>query len=286
MQLDKLKLLIIGLGQIGGSIARSLTENKLVLEVHGFDADQSVSRLAKERGYIDVEAESIIDGINKVDLVILATPIRATINLIPQIIDQVKSNQAILDIAGIQSGILEIVNRHNSPINYISGHPIAGNEGIGLESSSSDKFNGATFFFSPAETAEKQWIDIAKKLISAIGAKPMFIDPEKHDLLISITINLPYLIAITLMNLVFRQESSDKEILQLAGGSIKSATRVALSSPELSLDMFLTNTANILETTKDFQKEFSRIVDLLIEQDETTLRNLINRARVQKEKME
>ncbi len=286
MKLEQLKVFIIGLGQIGGSIASILTKKNLVSDVHGFDINKSVTELAKERGYINNQAESITDGVNKADLIILATPIRTTIKLIPEIINQIKTNQAILDVAGIQSGILEIVSKHNSQINYISGHPIAGNEKTGLEAATMDKFEKTTFFLSPAEPTKKEWIDITGELIIALGAKPIFIEPEKHDHLISLTSNLPYLLAITLMNLASKQENSYKDIWQLAGGSFRSATRVASSSPDLTLDMFMFNSENILGIIKEFQSELSKIAELISNKNEAALRTRIIQAKAQKEYMD
>ena len=283
MKLEQLKVFIVGLGQIGGSIARVLTEKNLVSDVHGFDIDKSVTNRAKERGHINNQAESITDGVDKADLIILATPIRTTIKLIPEIIKQAKTNQAILDVAGVQAGILEIVSRLNAQINYISGHPIAGNEKAGLEAATVDKFEKTSFFLSPAKPTKKEWIDIAGKLIVALGAKPIFIDPEKHDLLISTTSNLPYLLAITLMNLAFKQDNFYKDIWQLAGGSFKSATRVVSSPPDLTLDMFMSNSENILGIIGDFQSELSKIAELIGNKDEAALLTRIIQAKTQKE---
>ncbi len=285
MKLKQLNVFIVGLGQIGGSIARVLTTNKSVVCVYGYDTDKSVSKLAEEHGYINSQAESIADGINKADLIILATPIRTTLKLIPEIIKQAKSNQTILDVAGIQSGILEIVSKQNIQTNYISGHPIAGNEGTGLKASSADKFKKTIFFLSPELSATKEAIDIVIELIKELGAIPVKIDPNKHDLLISMTINLPYMIALTLMKMAAGQESSYEDFWQLAGGSFKGATRVASSSPELTLDMFITNRENILGIIKIFQSELSEITEMISTEDENALRSRIDMAKTQKDHM-
>ncbi|MCP4706424.1 MAG: prephenate dehydrogenase [candidate division Zixibacteria bacterium] len=286
MNLINLKVCIVGMGQIGGSIARVLTEKNLVSDVIGYDIDKSITSLAEECGYIDNSAESISKGISKADIIFLATPIRKTIKLLPEIIEQIKSNQIVIDVAGIQSGILEIVSRQSNQINYISGHPIAGNEKIGIKAASSDKFNNALFFLTPTVSTIKEWIDTIVDLIKSIGAKPIIIDPQKHDFLIGLTINLPYLLSLALMNLASNQEDSIKDIWQLSGGSFKGATRVASSSPELTLDMFMTNRGNILNILKQFQSELSTITELLSNKDETGLSKRIVQAKAQKEYIE
>lgn len=285
MKLEQLKVFIVGLGQIGGSIARALIENSTVQNVCGYDIDRSVGKLAEESGYINNQVESISDGIGKADIIILATPIRTTIRLIPEIIKQAKPNQAIFDVAGIQSGILEIVSRHNNQTNYISGHPMAGNEGSGLKAASAGKFKNNIFFLSPAESVKKEWSDIIVQLIKALDAIPVIIDPKKHDHLISLTINLPYLLALTLMNLAHKQENSFEDVWQLAGGSFKGATRVALSSPELTLDMFMTNSENILSIINECQSELANFAELISNNDEAGLRKRIEQAKTQKEYM-
>lgn len=285
MKLEHLKVFVIGLGQIGGSIARVLTENRLVSDVIGFDIDKAVTELAGERRYIDKQADSISDGINHADLIIIATPIRTTIKLIPEIIKQAGSDQVILDVAGIQSGILETVSKNNNQTNYISGHPIAGNEGTGLDSASADKFKNTIFFLSPAESAKKESVYITIELIKTLDAIPVIIDPEKHDFLISLTINLPYLLALTLMNIAVKQENSFEDIWKLAGGSFKGATRVASSSPELTLDMFMSNSGNILDTIEIFQSELSELAKLIKNNDEVALHSRIIQAKTHKEHM-
>lgn len=285
MKLEESKVFIIGLGQIGGSIARALIKNSLVENVCGYDIDESVGKLAEKSGYINNLAESVTDGIGKADIIIIATPIRTTIKLIPEIIKQARSDQTILDVAGIQFGILEIVSRQNSQTNYISGHPIAGNEGTGLDASSIDKFNNSVFFISPEDSAQTEWVNLIIELIKALGAVPVTIDPQKHDRLISMTINLPYILAQSLINLAAKQEDSFEDIWQLAGGSFKGATRVALSSPELTLDMFLTNRDNILNIINECQIELTKFAELISSNDEDGLRKRIEQAKTQKEYM-
>jgi len=283
MKLEQLKVFIIGLGQIGGSIAKTLTGKNLVANVCGYDSDKSITQLAEKHRYIHNPAESIADGLSQADLIILATPIRTTIRLIPEIVEQTKTNQAILDVAGIQAGILNVVSMQNCSVNYISGHPIAGSEKTGLEAATMDKFKKSTFFLSPADTTKREWIGIVRELILVLGAKPVLIDPRKHDSLISRTSNLPYLLAIALMNLVSRGDNSNGKIRQMAGGSFRSATRVALSSPDLTLDMFLSNGDCILNALKDFQTELSAISESISNRDESSLRERIILAKQHRE---
>lgn len=285
MKLKQLNVFIIGLGQIGGSIARALTTNRSVANVYGYDIDETVGKLAEDNKYISNLVESISDGFDKADLIILATPIRMIFKLIPEIIKKSKPNQIVLDVAGIQSGILEIVSKQNNQTNYISGHPIAGNEGTGLEASSANKFRNTIFFLSPAESTNKESIDIVVELIKALDAIPVKIEPDKHDFLVSMTINLPYMIALTLMKMAAGQESSYEDFWQLAGGSFKGATRVASSSPELTLDMFMTNRDNILNIIEIFQAELTEVAEMISRKDEDALRARIDLAKTQKDHM-
>jgi prephenate dehydrogenase len=273
--LKHLKVLIIGLGQIGGSLGLDLIRRKIVREVIGYDISSHTARMAKEIGAITKISPHLTHSVSHADLVILATPIRQTIKILPSILPAVKTTACVIDMAGTKSEILKTVNSLAPSVNYISCHPIAGNEGKGIESAQPNLFEDSFFAVTVKNKTSKEWVEAIKLLIKELGAKPFVIRAETHDKIISQTSHLPYLLSIALTNLIGHQNSSSKNIKNMLGGSYKSATRVAQSSPELSLDMFMSNRENVIKAIDRFSAELINIKRLINSGDEKELMEII-----------
>jgi prephenate dehydrogenase len=270
-----LKVLIVGLGQIGGSIGLDLVEQGLVAQVTGYDKDPFVANRAVDQNVIHKAATSLEEEISRSDLVILAAPIREIIKLIPTVCNVIDDSSAILDMAGTKVEILEAVSKCGCAVNYIGGHPLAGSEKIGLDAAERQKFAGRTFVLTPSESVSKDWLDTVMHLISMLGAKPMIMSAEEHDRLIALTSHLPYALSLALMQMFAECKESNHNVGNLAAGSFKSATRVAGSSPELTLDMFLTNRDNITIVLDDIISHLSALKDIIQSGDEASLSELI-----------
>jgi prephenate dehydrogenase len=199
-KLNELKVLIVGLGQIGGSIGLDLVEQGVVAEVVGFDKNPAVSREAVAQNVIHRAAHSLEEAIRKSDLVILAAPIREIIRLIPAVCESLSESAAILDTAGTKGEILDIVSKCGRRVNYVGGHPMAGDERSGLESAQRGKFVGCTFILTPSEDTDQEWFYTVMHLITRLRAKPVMMSAEEHDRLIALTSHLPYALSLALLN--------------------------------------------------------------------------------------
>lgn len=275
IRLKQLRVLIIGLGQIGGSLGLDLLNKKIVSEVIGFDIKSHTARMARKIGAISHISPNVTHSAGNTDLVILATPIRQTIKILPKILPKVNSHSCVLDMAGTKSEILKTVNSISPSVNYISCHPIAGTEGQGIESARHNLFEDSFFALTVKNKTSMEWVETAKLLIRKLGAEPFIIQAETHDRNIALTSHLPYLLAIALINLFRDTNHSNRNLTKLLGGSFKSATRVAQSSPELSLDMFLSNRKNVIESIDQFSSELLKIKHLVSSGNEQKLKKLI-----------
>ena len=131
--LGQMSVLVVGLGQIGGSMAIDLKRKRIVAKVSGYDRDSSVTRAALRRKVIDSAVYSLPAGVASADLVILATPIRETIRMIPRISRYLLPDAAICDVAGTKCEIMRVLDALPRKVQYVSVHPIAGSEKIGLD---------------------------------------------------------------------------------------------------------------------------------------------------------
>jgi prephenate dehydrogenase len=277
--LSTLKVLIVGLGQIGGSIAIDLVERNLVAEVAGYDTVRSVIDQAFERNIITRKVESLKNEIGQADLIILAAPIRQIIKLVPLVIENLSESSAILDTAGTKNEVFAAVDRCKTIVNYFGGHPLAGNEHCGIDAAEGHKFEGKVFVVTPyADPPDDDWLNAIQKLLSGIGCKPVNMSAEEHDRIIALTSHLPYAVALTLMQLYTECDQTGDNLQHLIGGSFRSATRVAASSPELTLDMFLTNGGNIATMIDAMISQLLNLKTMIESGDITKLQTLIEGA--------
>ncbi|MFQ6002383.1 MAG: prephenate dehydrogenase [Candidatus Zixiibacteriota bacterium] len=281
--LNQLKVLIVGLGQIGGSLGMDLVKKRLVAEVVGFDIDKTLAKKAKRLRAVDSMANSLSEGIGKADLIILAIPIREIKKLIPFVGQYIKKETVVLDVGSTKVEILRRVSELDQRINFIGGHPLAGSEKCGLKAAQAGKFANTTFVLIPFPETKSEWVSTVKKLVRSLGAKPLFMTAEEHDRLIALTSSLPYLFSIALMHQAAKYEEKYKKIWDLVGGSFISATRVARSSPGLTLDMFLANRKNVGNVIEQMMVELANLKQMIEKGEEKTLKNLIKQVKKKRE---
>lgn len=278
-ELNELNVLILGLGQIGGSLATDLTQRRIVRRVVGFDADPNVLNRAEAIGIIDEAAASLEEALPEADLVIPAAPIREIIRITPTVCRMIRDGAAVMDVAGTKSGIVQSVTGQERAITYIGGHPMAGDEGAGLDAASAGKFAGCTFVLTPIANADNGWMETATHLVESIDAHPVVMSPEEHDRIIAATSHLPYALAVALTRMAARRTETDHALPELIGGSFKSAARVAASSPDLTRDMFLTNQRNVVCAIEELIMELNVLKDAIGRSREPFLSNMIAESR-------
>jgi prephenate dehydrogenase len=278
-KLNELDVLIIGLGQIGGSLATDLTRRRIVRRVVGFDVDPNVLDKAREMGIIDEAATSLEEALSAADLIIPATPIREIIRITPTVCRMIRDGAAVMDVAGTKSDIVQLVRKQGRPVTYIGGHPMAGDEGAGIDAASAGKFAGCTFVLSPIANADNGWMKTVTRLVESIDAHPVVMSPEEHDRIIAATSHLPYALSVALMRVAARRTETDHALPELIGGSFKSAARVAASSPDLTRDMFLTNRCNVVSAIEELIMELNVLKDAIGRSREPFLSNMIAESR-------
>jgi len=283
--LKKSRVLIIGLGQVGGSLGMELVKKKMAAEIIGFDSDKTLALKAKKLRVIDLWADSLGQGVEMSDLIILATPIREILRLLPFVSKSARKDAVILDVGSTKAGILRKASQLGPGLDFIGGHPLTGTEKSGLESAETGRFVDTVFVLIPSKRTKQQSLELIIRLVRSLGAKPLTMTAEEHDRLIALTSHLPYLFALALMNRSLKYGKRNKKLWHLVAGSFRSATRVALSSPELTLDMFLTNRRNLAKLIDEMRSELSFWKRLVGSGNESKLRKLILRAKKRREQI-
>jgi prephenate dehydrogenase len=267
------KVAVVGVGLIGGSIAKAIKKQKLADEIVGVSRHKKTILLAKKMGAIDKGSQDL-NIIKDADLVILATPVIAVINLAPKISQLIKPNCIVTDVGSTKEKIvarLEKVFTH-----YVGSHPLAGSEKRGIMHACAQIFKDSLCILTPTKNTDAQALAKIKKLWIKLGAKVVFLSASEHDKILAFVSHLPHVSSFSLMN------SIPKHYLKFASGGLKDTTRIASSESELWLDILLSNPKNILKTIKILQKNLNRIKSAIQKKDKILLAQILKEAKAKR----
>lgn len=232
---------VIGLGLIGGSLAKALWERTDINIIKAVDISSESINQAVSEGYISKGYTELNDDVYESDLIFICTPLKKAIEYISKLSDRVSDNCIITDVASTKSEIVNFVNSMDKPLRFVGGHPMAGTEKSGFAASLSHLFENAYYVLTPAISTKEQDIDIMSELIKKIGGIPIITNADEHDFVAATISHVPHIIATALVNLVGKSECSDGKMQTLAAGGFKDITRIASSSPEMWENVVLSN---------------------------------------------
>ncbi|MCR4704579.1 MAG: prephenate dehydrogenase/arogenate dehydrogenase family protein [Lachnospiraceae bacterium] len=242
---DNLNCLFIGFGLIGGSIAKSLKRIAPKIRLSVFDPDQESLLQAQKDGICDAIVGNINAGIPAYDIVFLCAPVLENEKNLQNLLFSCNYDGIITDVGSVKGKIVSIAQTVGFSKCFIGGHPMAGKERFGYKSASDSLFQDAYYLLTPASDVPDEKISFMEGLLSAIGAHPMVISPDHHDVLVSAISHLPHLAAYSLVNLVKDADEKDGLMKLLAAGGFKDITRVASSSPDMWEQICMDNLPNI-----------------------------------------
>jgi prephenate dehydrogenase len=231
---------MVGLGQIGGSIAKRLTDARAAI-VTGYDNDPAVIRRAR-RMRVAMHIVSRLDkALANADIVVLAMPVSGIIGMLKDERVAFDSRSLVMDVGSTKAEIMKAADGRPEPLRFIGGHPLAGSEGIGLDAVNPLLFDGAPFALVKRGTSRSADTRKAEALVRAIGAVPLWISAKDHDRITGLTIGLPHVLAYIVRDIYEREASKDRRVQELAGGSIWSTMRVSNSDAKMVRDFIATN---------------------------------------------
>jgi prephenate dehydrogenase len=242
------RVLIVGLGLIGGSIGLALrrwseerkVDGRKPLEVLGFDPNLDHQRAAEKLGAVDKGAWDLAKAARESDIVVLATPVNAMRDVMEDLVPHLRPDTIIVDTGSTKSQVLKWANEVlPREVHFVGSHPMAGKT-QSIEGADADLFIGATWCVSPSVTASEDAVRTVLGLIAAAGAEPFFIDPDEHDAFVAGVSHLPFVLSAALMNAVAR-DASWRDMKTLTAGGFRDATRLAAGSPAMHRDILLTN---------------------------------------------
>lgn len=276
--LDK-KIAIIGLGLIGGSIAKALKDRLNITCITAVDNNESSIRQAIEEGYIQEGSKELNDSVYNSDIIFLCTPVKYTLEYLALLYGNVKENCIITDTASTKKEIISYINSLDNPPCFIGGHPMAGTEKAGFASSFSHLFENAYYILSPSKNSSKEALELLTEIVKEIGAIPIKLDAKEHDIITATISHVPHVIASALVNLVRQSDSPERKMQVLAAGGFKDITRIASSNPQIWESIILSNRQEVKETLNKFVKTISTFIEYIDNNNSSSIYNFFESAK-------
>ena len=258
-----MKISIIGLGLIGGSIAKTLSSSE-DHQIFAFDINQSSIKNALDNKSIHGSIHSLDDLRNteyEDSLVIIATPPSETADVLKSLDFLFNSSVTITDTTSTKSSLNKILQEFNCPENIIFSHPVAGSHLSGEINSISNLFYGKPTILSHHDSAASKHIDRVIGLWNSLGSKVTILDADLHDQIFAYTSHLPHVAAYALLNTLKGLEQDDLALF--SGGGLGEFLRLTSSSPEMWTDIFLMNTENITFAIEDLVNSLNTLRDTI-----------------------
>ncbi len=268
--LSSMKVAVVGLGLMGGSLAMALRGK--CARITGLDRDPETCAEAMQRAIVDqasYEANRIMPEAN---LIILALPVCAIQDFLTEIPSYHPGKAVIIDLGSTKARILEDMAELPEQFDPLGGHPMCGKEKSGLAYADPTIFMGAPFAFTPLPRTSPSTRALAEELAAAVGSHPLWLNAETHDRWVAATSHLPYLLSAALA------ASLLAEAAPLIGPGYRSASRLAGSSPEMMIDILKTNRENILGAMEGYRNRLAQVEELLRQEEYPLLMNYLSTA--------
>lgn len=254
-------VLVVGTGLIGGSVALGLRQSRPHVEVIGHDADPAVLQRGLELGAFSRVERNPAVAASAADLVVVATPVDACDEICAAIAPGLGRQAIVTDVASAKLGVVAGAEAVLGD-RFIGGHPMAGSERHGIDAASADLFHDAWWILTPTDRTGSRSYQVASALASALGARPVALDPSAHDRLLARLSHLPQLLASTLVTAAVSAEDKPS-LLGLAAGGFRDVTRIAASDPRLWVTILRANRKAVLEALRDYDGSLQGLVRLL-----------------------
>jgi prephenate dehydrogenase len=278
------RIAIIGVGLIGGSLARILRETGEVGEIVGIGRGEANLRRAVELGVIDRFEQDPLKGVCGADLVFIATPVCTIVPLLKEIAPALAPGAIVTDGGSVKEEIVTGCEQL-MPENcfFVGGHPIAGTEKSGVEASFSTLYKGRRCIVTPTAATAARALAKVVRMWEIAGSEVVLMDPVKHDKVVAAISHLPHMVAYSLVHAVADYDGCDERILKYSAGGFRDFTRIASSDPAMWRDIALQNRSAVLEMMDFFSAKYAELRSLVAAGDAKGLERFFASSREQRD---
>ncbi|MAD96220.1 MAG: prephenate dehydrogenase [Flavobacteriaceae bacterium] len=258
-----MKVYVIGLGLIGGSLSKDIKDAFKDAVVYGFDKNPENVKKALEIGFIDHAFE--MQDLSQAEVVIVAIPVDAQQKVLPQVLDRIGDDTLVFDAGSTKEKLCKLVANHPKRRNFLATHPIAGTEFSGPEAAINGLFQNKTNIICEVEKTAFKLQEKGLEIFRRIGMRIRYMDPVAHDKHIAYVSHLSHISSFMLGKTVIDKEQNERDIFDMAGSGFESTVRLAKSSPAMWTPIFKENKENILETLQEYIQNLEHFKNLMEE---------------------
>ncbi len=250
------KLVIYGVGLLGGSLGMALRRRAMAAEIVGLGRSQERLERARQLGAIDRGSTRPAEALDGADAVVLAVPPRQIRERLGEIGSLLEPGAFLTDVGSVKARIVEEARRAvPTGVLFIGSHPMAGSEKAGVEFSRGDFYEGCACILTPDDATDPRALELARAFWSAVGARVIEMDPARHDRLLAGISHLPHLLASALMQALSRSaDATADEVAAIAGPGLKDMTRIAAADADIWRQIFSENPAAVLAWLDEVEK--------------------------------
>lgn len=272
--MNPLTIGFIGLGVIGGSIAKGLKKVHPEYKLIAYSNHSSDLKFALSEQIIDVAADSVGPQFTECDIIFLCAPVTTNLSYLKILKSIMKPDCILTDVGSTKTEIHEAVLSFHMDAQFIGGHPMAGSEKTGFANSTDHLLENAWYVLTRTPAVSDTQFSRMQTLVQDLNALPLTLSYKEHDYIVAAISHLPHLIASGLVNLVKQRDNPAGTMKQVAAGGFKDITRIASASPEMWQQICLANKDNILNILHDYIASLNDIATALTNSDKTALYNL------------
>jgi prephenate dehydrogenase len=254
------RMVVVGVGLIGGSLALDVRRRGLAGEIIGVGRGEKNLKFAQRRGIIDRYVTKETDIPEGTDLLMMATPVQTTVSLTKRFLPALSPGCIVSDVGSVKAEIVREMEKLLPPdIPFVAGHPIAGGEQWGARAAKADLFVGHRCILTPTKRTDATALKKIALLWRKVGAKVEMMDPETHDRVLGIISHLPHVLVYALVNVLARSRVNGVDLKVYCAGGFKDFTRIASSRPELWRDICLMNRRAVGQSLGDYIKSLEQV---------------------------
>jgi prephenate dehydrogenase len=264
---------------MGGSLAWTLKDRQACQQVTGVARRLETVKLAVEWGVVDHATTDLDSAIREADIVVLATPVRTIIEMLPRVGRLAKPGCMVLDLGSTKTQIIHAMEKLPERVQPVGGHPMCGKESSGLEVAETDLYQNRVFVLTPLERTSAEALNLAQDLVRALGSRPLLLDAQRHDRLAAASSHLPYLLSCGLMAAAEELAQEDSVLWELTASGFRDTSRLSASDVDVMLDILITNREAVLEAVGTYSTQLQHLIALLEAHDERALARALGTAR-------
>ncbi len=275
------RLTVVGVGLIGGSLARALKEREMVGEVVGVNRSRASLEKALDLGVIDRGTTNAREGVDGANLVFVATPVRAIPRVVADFAPVLSPGAVVTDAGSVKGSVVWPCEKlMPERVHFVGGHPIAGREHAGVEASFAELFEGSRTILTPTDDTPPDALERVRLVWEAVGSRVETMGVEYHDRVLAATSHLPHLMAYNIINTLSDLEDHIRaEVFRYAAGGFRDFTRIASSDPSMWRDICLENRTAILDILGRFRQDLDTLTKQVDEGNADALYGIFSRSK-------